>query len=136
MNPFAFFMRGKWTLSIDFSFEAAHNLPSHDGKCKNLHGHSWKGKVIVQGSSLYRDGAQFGMVADYGKMKQVVHGFIGNALDHQNLNVIEGLQYPTSEVLAKWLYTKLEGNWAKAFKCAIVAVEINETTGVSCRYEP
>jgi 6-pyruvoyltetrahydropterin/6-carboxytetrahydropterin synthase len=42
----------QWLLAKEFRFEAAHQLPYHDGKCARLHGHSWHGVVYVAGDTL------------------------------------------------------------------------------------
>jgi len=48
-----------------FSFEAAHRLQNHEGKCRNLHGHSYRVEVSVEGPSLIREGSSSGMLFDF-----------------------------------------------------------------------
>ena len=48
-------------LEKEFSFEASHQLPLHDGKCARLHGHSWKGRIIIEGEELATTGPKSGM---------------------------------------------------------------------------
>ncbi len=91
-------------LSKQFSFEAAHWLPTFpDGhKCRRLHGHSFRFDVVVEGDV---DPAK-GYLIDYGDIKQVA-GPIVKRLDHYLLNEIPGLENPTSEMIAVWLYNEL-----------------------------
>lgn len=50
-----------WTLRKDFTFEAAHLLPHHDGKCARLHGHSWRMTVEIQSDRLETEGPKDGV---------------------------------------------------------------------------
>ena len=86
-----------------FSFEAAHKLPlvTQDHKCFNLHGHSFKVKVSVEGSLN-----EMGWVKDFSELKKICVPYI-KELDHSYLNEIEGLENPTSENIAIWLWNKL-----------------------------
>jgi 6-pyruvoyltetrahydropterin/6-carboxytetrahydropterin synthase len=68
-----------------FHFEAAHFLPSHKGKCKNLHGHSYKVEVEVAGKP-HKEGEEKGMVMDFGRLKKIVTEEIIDKLDHTILN--------------------------------------------------
>lgn len=79
------------SLSKEFTFEASHQLPNHDGKCRQLHGHSWKLIVEVTGyvqASLPVDGRQpypkEGMVWDYSDIKRIVQPIV-DQLDHHHL---------------------------------------------------
>lgn len=58
------------TIGKDFTFEAAHRLQNHDGKCRNLHGHSYKVKVAVTGESLRETGPETGMLFDFGVLSE------------------------------------------------------------------
>lgn len=69
-----------------FNFESAHVLYGYDGKCKNLHGHSYKLFVTVKGEVLYELGAaKNGMVMDFGDLKTIVHQEIIQPWDHSVL---------------------------------------------------
>jgi 6-pyruvoyltetrahydropterin/6-carboxytetrahydropterin synthase len=86
-----------------FSFDAAHRLPNHNGKCKNLHGHTYKLEVAVSGPVGYRPGSSDeGMVVDFGQIKETVKPYIDSQLDHQFLNESVALfgMPPTAEVIA------------------------------------
>jgi 6-pyruvoyltetrahydropterin/6-carboxytetrahydropterin synthase len=110
------------------TFEAAHHLPSHDGKCARVHGHSWVAVIEVQGSDLYDDGPKVGMLTDYADIARAINGLVEDYLDHFDLNVSTGLENPTSEELARWVFDRLhlEG---------LSAVTIHETCTSECRYE-
>lgn len=92
-------------LSKTFSFEAAHWLPTFpDGhKCRRMHGHSFRVEIIVAGEL---DPAK-GYLMDYGDIRRAVDP-IEKALDHRCLNEIEGLENPTSEMLAAWIWERLK----------------------------
>ncbi|WP_439257711.1 MULTISPECIES: 6-carboxytetrahydropterin synthase QueD [unclassified Lonepinella] len=68
-------------VSKEFSFDMAHILDGHDGKCQNLHGHTYKLQVEVSGD-LVADGAKKGMVIDFTDVKTVVKRAILDPMDH------------------------------------------------------
>ncbi len=84
-----------------FSFDAAHYLPNYEGKCKNLHGHTWKLEVGVSGYA----GGTTGMVIDFGELKEVVNREVISRLDHTLLN--ERVDNPTCENLLGWIWKAL-----------------------------
>lgn len=120
----------QWLLAKEFRFEAAHKLPHHDGKCARLHGHSWRGVVYVAGNTLIEQGAQQGMVIDYSDIKKYLKPLVDNYLDHYYLNESTGLESPTSEQIAAWIYQKLE----EAGLPGLQAVRIDETCTSICLY--
>lgn len=70
-------------LTKQFTFEMAHALPAYEGKCRNIHGHSYKLFVTVEGTPLCRQGAPTdGMVVDFGVIKRVVEEHIVSVFDH------------------------------------------------------
>lgn len=89
----------------EFTFEAAHRLPNvpEGHKCSRLHGHSFRVEVHVSGDL----DPQMGWVMDFSDIKEVVKPVI-KELDHYYLNEIEGLENPTSENVAKWLWQRLQ----------------------------
>lgn len=87
-----------------FRFEAAHRLPNvpTGHKCARLHGHSFRIGIYVRGEV----GAQSGWVIDFAQIKAVFNPIL-DQLDHYYLNDIPGLENPTSENLAKWIWARL-----------------------------
>ncbi|WP_040975922.1 6-carboxytetrahydropterin synthase QueD [Necropsobacter massiliensis] len=68
-------------VSKEFSFDMAHLLDGHDGKCQNLHGHTYKLQVEIAGD-LHPQGAKKGMVIDFTDLKAVVDALILAPMDH------------------------------------------------------
>jgi 6-pyruvoyltetrahydropterin/6-carboxytetrahydropterin synthase len=88
----------------EFTFEAAHRLPHvpPGHKCARLHGHSYQVAVHIAGPV----GEDTGWVRDFADICAAVQPVI-DRLDHYYLNEIEGLENPTSEVLARWIWERL-----------------------------
>jgi 6-pyruvoyltetrahydropterin/6-carboxytetrahydropterin synthase len=80
-------------LTCSFTFEAAHRLPWHPGKCAGLHGHSYRLDVTVTGPL-----DDNGIVMDFDDLQAAVHGLVIDQWDHSDLNLI--LDNPTAELLA------------------------------------
>jgi len=110
----------------DFSFEAAHRLPNvpEGHKCARLHGHSFRVRVTVSGPV----DPQMGWVIDFADIKQAFAP-LRDALDHRYLNEIGGLENPTSEVLARWIWDRLHPSLP-----ILSAVEVRETCTSGCIY--
>ena len=119
----------QWLLTKQFRFEAAHQLPNHDGKCQRLHGHSWVGEVTVKGDALYTEGPKTGMLIDFGDLKAAITPLVENNLDHHYLNDSTGLKSPTSEEIARWIYDQLE-----PVLPGLNSVTIEETCTSRCVY--
>ena len=120
---------GSYTLKKRFTFEAAHFLPEHNGKCRRLHGHSWVGWVEVCGGSLHANGAQAGMVMDYSCISDAIRPMVDDYLDHNCLNETLPMQSPTSEAIAAWVFQHL-----KTKGLPLSAVTIEETCTSVCTY--
>ena len=69
-------------LTKRFTFEMAHALPSYSGKCHNIHGHSYKLFVTVEGEPSLAEGSPNGMVIDFGQIKEIVQQHIIDHFDH------------------------------------------------------
>ena len=110
----------------EFNFEAAHRLPNvpEGHKCSRLHGHSYRFEVHVTGPV----DEHLGWVVDFGEIKAAVNPVVME-LDHYYLNEIEGLENPTSELLAKWLWIRI----AKALP-QICKIVVRETCTSACAY--
>ncbi len=109
----------------EFSFEAAHKLPLVDKnhKCFNLHGHSFKVKVSLEGSLN-----EMGWVMDFSELKKICAPYI-KELDHSYLNDIKGLENPTSENLCIYIWTEIKTSLPNIFE-----IEIKETKLTGCIY--
>lgn len=114
------------TLVKRFTFEAAHLLPRMPAghKCRRLHGHSYAVEVSVEGEV----DPGTGLVIDYGEITAAVKPFV-EQLDHFYLNEIEGLDNPTSEVLAKWLWDRI-----RPLLRGVVCITVAETCTARCEY--
>ncbi len=92
-------------LRKSFQFEAAHLLPhlplAH--KCRRLHGHSFKVELVVAGEC----DPKLGWLMDYADIKSVFTP-VWEKLDHHYLNEIPGLENPTSENIAAWVWQQLK----------------------------
>jgi len=110
----------------EFTFEAAHRLPQvpADHKCARLHGHSFRTEVHVAGPV----GAETGWVMDFADVRAACEP-VRLALDHRYLNEIEGLENPTSEVLAVWIWERLKPVLPQLWE-----VQVKETCTAGCVY--
>ena len=111
----------------EFTFEAAHRLPhvpsSH--KCARLHGHSYHVAVHVEGDV----DAEAGWVMDFANIK-LRHASPSTArLDHYYLNEVDGLENPTSEVVARWIWERVSPTLPGLSK-----VVVRETCTSGCAY--
>lgn len=110
----------------EFSFEAAHRLPNvpEGHKCGRLHGHSFRVTVFVNGPIQQPTG----WVMDFADIK-VAFKPILDRLDHYYLNEIPGLENPTSEQLAIWIWNELKPKLP-----ALVRIRVCETCTSGCEY--
>ena len=73
----------KVRLTKAFNFEMAHALLNYDGKCKNIHGHSYRLEVTIIGEPINEKGhPEDGLVIDFGVLKNIVHTSVINEFDH------------------------------------------------------
>ncbi|HVM10303.1 MAG TPA: 6-carboxytetrahydropterin synthase QueD [Acidimicrobiales bacterium] len=89
------------SVTRSFTFEAAHQLPWHPGKCQRLHGHSYRLEVTVDGPV-----GEQGIVVDFGDIKEVVRRDVIARYDHQYLNDL--MENPTAELLAHEIWKTVE----------------------------
>ena len=90
-----------------FEFESAHFLLDHPGKCKAMHGHSYKLEVEVgygRGDALNENG----MIIDFGDLKKIIQPLIDNYLDHKFLNDSLHSDNPTAEKMLFWIVERIE----------------------------
>lgn len=70
-------------LTKEFSFEAAHALEGYDGRCREIHGHSYRLFITIKGEpESDPDSPKYGMVMDFGELKRIVNEQIIDRLDH------------------------------------------------------
>jgi 6-pyruvoyltetrahydropterin/6-carboxytetrahydropterin synthase len=112
-------------ITREFTFEASHHLPGHQGKCRRPHGHSYRLQVSLRGPIIDAPGqSDDGMVVDFEDLKQIVTTMIlehlpdsllkGNAtqpiqsggMDHNDLNALTGIR-TTAENLVHWIWDTL-----------------------------
>ena len=106
-----------------FGFEAAHRLPNHPGKCRELHGHSFRLEVTVEGPIEPASG----MVIDFAEVKRIVRDQVVDRLDHAYANDL--IENPTAERIAQWSWAQL-----KPALPGLVEVELWETSNCSVVY--
>ena len=110
-----------------FRFEAAHRLPfvPADHKCFRMHGHSYGIEVTVEGEV----DPKLGWLVDFGEIAARVEPVLKQELDHRVLNDIPGLENPTAEILAQWLWQRLT-----PLVPYLAAITIHETCASRCTY--
>ncbi|MBO2535834.1 6-carboxytetrahydropterin synthase QueD [Rummeliibacillus suwonensis] len=89
-------------VSKEFTFDAAHHLHCYEGKCKNLHGHTYK---VVFGISGFTDDR--GLTIDFNDIKNIWKEKIEIHLDHRYLNKTLPLMNTTAENIVVWIYEKM-----------------------------
>ncbi len=109
-----------------FTLEAAHRLPNvpPGHKCARLHGHSFRVEIHVEGEI----DPHAGWVMDFADLKKVFQPLY-DRLDHHYLNDIEGLENPTSERLAAWIWERLKPDLP-----LLSEVVVHETCTSGARY--
>lgn len=109
-----------------FTIEAAHRLPNvpEGHKCARLHGHSFRIELQASGDV----DPELGWVMDFADLKAAFRPLY-DRLDHHFLNEVEGLENPTSERLAEWIWEHL-----KPRVPLLSAVVVHETCTSGCRY--
>jgi 6-pyruvoyltetrahydropterin/6-carboxytetrahydropterin synthase len=110
----------------EFTIEAAHCLPHlpETHKCRRLHGHSFRIGVYLEGPL----DPQLGWVQDFAELSEAFRPLF-EQLDHRYLNEIAGLENPTSENLARWVWQRL-----KPALPALVRIQVYETCAAGCIY--
>lgn len=116
----------KMELRKSFQFEAAHLLPhlpkSH--KCRRLHGHSFKAEIVLAGEC----DPKLGWLMDYAQITEAFKP-LWQKLDHHYLNEIPGLENPTSEIIAVWIWNRLKPKLPQ-----LTEVIVAETCTARCVY--
>lgn len=133
-------------ITKQFSFETGHALYGYDGKCKNVHGHSYKLSVTVIGTPIQDNtNVKYGMVIDFGDLKKIVKEEIVNVFDHATVfnkntphvelanelkkrghNVLLVDYQPTSEMMVIDFAKKIQQRLPENIK--LYALKLQETT--------
>ena len=115
-------------IAKEFHFEAAHHLPEvpEGHKCRRLHGHSYRFEVRLRG----RVDPKLGWLCDFQEIRAATQPLIDRFLDHYYLNDVAGLENPTSENLAIWLWDKLKPSLPDLFQ-----ITVYETCTSTCVYK-
>ncbi|HEY2858852.1 MAG TPA: 6-carboxytetrahydropterin synthase QueD [Terracidiphilus sp.] len=110
----------------EFAIEAAHWLPNvpEGHKCRRLHGHSFHVEVHVEGPVDER----LGWVMDFAEIKAAFIA-VHDQIDHRCLNDVEGLENPTSENLARWIWSRL-----RPMLPGLARIVVRETCTSGCVY--
>ena len=110
-------------------FDAGHRIPNHKGQCRHLHGHRYVIEITLSGDVIHgADNAADGMLMDFSDIKRTFKPIL-ERLDHYYLNEIPGLDNPTSENIARWIWSE-----TKPLLPALSAVELRETCTSGCIY--
>lgn len=95
--------RKRVLVSKEFTFDAAHHLHCYEGKCKNLHGHTYKVVFGISGIP-----GETGITVDFGDVKEIWKNQIEGHLDHQYLNETLPAMNTTAENMVVWIYEQME----------------------------
>ena len=109
-------------VSKEFTFDAAHHLFHYEGKCKSLHGHTYRLQIAISGMLDER-----GMVFDFADLKTIYKEHLEPHLDHRYLN--ESLPYmnTTAENMVYWIYKTFEANLSQIRGLRMESVRLYET---------
>ena len=91
----------KISITKVFTFDCSHHLKDYPGKCKNIHGHTYKLEVTLKGTP-----DKNGLVIDFHDLNDIVENEILSQIDHKYLNDIFDFN-PTCEMLGLWIWDKL-----------------------------
>ncbi|MEM6598486.1 MAG: 6-pyruvoyl tetrahydropterin synthase family protein [Cyanobacteria bacterium P01_D01_bin.36] len=125
----------KWTLSTEFSFDAAHFIRDYDGPCGRMHGHHYKVRIEATANRL--QSSEYCphpvMVADYRTLRWAKKDALKGGLDHCVLNEVMPDGYETTaEMIAKYIYEKTAEKLPSTVR---LKVAVSETPGSWAHYE-
>lgn len=114
------------TIFKEFTFDSAHFLPMvpPEHKCRGMHGHTYRLTIFIEGDPH----PVLGWVMDFAEIKEVMAPII-NAVDHKMLNDVPGLENPTCELLAHWLWQRIKPAMPLLSKITLYETP---TSGVIC----
>jgi 6-pyruvoyltetrahydropterin/6-carboxytetrahydropterin synthase len=108
-----------YSIKVEASFSAAHNLRGYRGKCESLHGHNWKVEVSMSSKKLDKTG----MLMDFRKAKAILKDIL-SLLDHTYMNKIPYFRKhnPTSEHVAEFIFIQYKKKIKSPLKLGHVSV--------------
>jgi 6-pyruvoyltetrahydropterin/6-carboxytetrahydropterin synthase len=110
----------------EFSFDAAHYLPKYLGKCRGMHGHTYRLQIGIKGEI----NPPTGMVVDFSLLKTYINNLVIDELDHKTLNEVQVHAFPhenpTAENMALWVADLLSKHLPEA-PVRVVFVRLYET---------
>ncbi|MBU1992758.1 MAG: 6-carboxytetrahydropterin synthase QueD [Patescibacteria group bacterium] len=109
----------------EFKFDSAHHLPDYRGKCEEVHGHTYKLRVTLEGE-VQSDG----LVFDFGDIEKIVQENVLEKLDHKDLNTV--IENPSAEKIAIWIYDQLEDEFPEHVTLTEVRLWETATSSVTC----
>jgi 6-pyruvoyltetrahydropterin/6-carboxytetrahydropterin synthase len=111
----------------EFTFDSAHFLPNvpEGHKCRSIHGHTYRLRVWLKG----KPDPQLGWIIDFAELKKIIKPVVAE-LDHKLMNNIPGLENPTCELIAVWIWNQL-----KPALPAMARIELHETPTSGVIYE-
>lgn len=117
-----------YELMVKSDFAASHSLRDYQGKCKNLHGHTWKVDVVFLGADLN----QAGMLIDFTEIKKNLKEVV-DTLDHRHMNDLDYFKKtnPTSENISKYIFKEI---LSKLPSVKIKSVTVWESENASATY--
>jgi 6-pyruvoyltetrahydropterin/6-carboxytetrahydropterin synthase len=116
----------KVELSKSYRVQAAHSLPCSgpEHKCRKIHGHNYRIEIFIYGEV----DESTGWLADFGVIDTAMEP-LRKQIDHHMLNEVKGLENPTSENIAGWLWERLKKRLPN-----LSAVKVRENESVCCTY--
>lgn len=121
------------TVTKRFKFDAAHHLPNYDGKCHNLHGHTYRLEVTVTGDiDDAKRSVTKGMVIDFHDLSDLVKRNFIDKYDHGNLN--DFFDNPTAEVMVSYIGKTLESVLPRGI--SLIKCNLWETEDCYASYVP
>jgi len=108
-------MSNKIQIAKEFKFDSAHFLKDYHGKCENLHGHTYKMRVTIEGERQPN-----GLVMDFAEIKKIVNEAVVDKWDHANIN--DSLEHSTVENMCVWVWDEIKPKLA-----GLVEIRIWET---------
>lgn len=101
---------------VETNFSSAHHLLNYKGKCENNHGHNWKVEVAIKGEKLDKSN----ILIDFKVLKAFVNEVV-DYLDHKDINELPEFKgvSPSSEIIAKYIYKKIEEKFPNVAKVSV-----------------